>query len=328
MGRSTLGDIAGEGNDFILSDLGTKSMLTGNDWEAVTGSRVKEKRKIIGHVVDEDLWKLQRCLVGEMANVCSVHSITLRLQEWGLNGINNSGGKTFLLSFEDDDLYIMLEDLDWSYLKEIFCKIEAWPEKLKRPHRATWVEVTGLPLHCWNGTTMGRIAELWENFESLGENANRIIDCEKATTLISIEHPFRIEEVIEIRIGNDVYGISVRELGLKINDVEEVVLKEGMKDKRSGEDIKTNDVGFGCLSRTEPKNLIWVDLVVGEPLEHKNDSVGASVYQDLKNCNDKAFEEDVGFLGLGEVEVLKPEEESKFIVGQVSNKDEALEAKA
>ncbi|KAK9007478.1 hypothetical protein V6N11_074400 [Hibiscus sabdariffa] len=112
------------------------------------------------------------------------------------------------------------------------------------------------------------------------------------------------------------------------NDVEEVVLKEGMKDKRSGEDIKTNDVGFGCLSRTEPKNLIWVDLVVGEPLEHKNDSVGASVYQDLKNCNDKAFEEDVGFLGLGEVEVLKPEEESKFIVGQVSNKDEALEAKA
>ncbi|KAK8595074.1 hypothetical protein V6N13_015983 [Hibiscus sabdariffa] len=53
------------------------NLVSRNDREAVTGSRVKEKRKIRRHVVDEDHWKLQRCLVGEMANVCSVHSITL-----------------------------------------------------------------------------------------------------------------------------------------------------------------------------------------------------------------------------------------------------------
>ncbi|KAK8621713.1 hypothetical protein V6N13_081146 [Hibiscus sabdariffa] len=57
------------------------------------------------------------------------------------------GGKMFLLTFEDEDLYIMLEDLEWSYLKEIFYKIEVWSETLKSPDHATWIEVRGLPLH-------------------------------------------------------------------------------------------------------------------------------------------------------------------------------------
>ncbi|KAK8675057.1 hypothetical protein V6N13_033130 [Hibiscus sabdariffa] len=39
----------------------------------------KEKRRIIGHVEEEDMWKLKRCLVGEMATVCYVKSISLRL---------------------------------------------------------------------------------------------------------------------------------------------------------------------------------------------------------------------------------------------------------
>ncbi|KAL4363643.1 hypothetical protein GQ457_04G033040 [Hibiscus cannabinus] len=76
--------------------------------------REVHKKKILGHVVDEDLWKLQRCLIGEMALVCSVQSIVNRLEQWGLNGIkvHRMGGKVFLLSFEGEDLYIMLEDLD------------------------------------------------------------------------------------------------------------------------------------------------------------------------------------------------------------------------
>ncbi|KAK8685263.1 hypothetical protein V6N13_041268 [Hibiscus sabdariffa] len=33
------------------------------------------KRKILGHVEEEDLWRLRRCLIGEMATVCSVSSL-------------------------------------------------------------------------------------------------------------------------------------------------------------------------------------------------------------------------------------------------------------
>ncbi|KAL4333384.1 hypothetical protein GQ457_07G014110 [Hibiscus cannabinus] len=47
----------------------------------------KERRKIVGFVDQEDLWKLKRCLVGEMATVCSVKSIVDRLQNWGLGDI-------------------------------------------------------------------------------------------------------------------------------------------------------------------------------------------------------------------------------------------------
>ncbi|KAL4347009.1 hypothetical protein GQ457_05G036010 [Hibiscus cannabinus] len=57
--------------------------------------REEHKRKVVGHVIDEDLWKLQRCLIGEMAMVCSVQSVVKRLEQWGLNGIkvHRMGGK-------------------------------------------------------------------------------------------------------------------------------------------------------------------------------------------------------------------------------------------
>ncbi|KAK8635406.1 hypothetical protein V6N13_004143 [Hibiscus sabdariffa] len=121
-----------------------------------------EMKKIIGHVVDEELWKMKRSLAGVMTTICSVRSITSRLQEWRLGGIKvqRMGGKVFLLSFEDDELYTMLEDLNWSYLKEIFCKVELWSEAAKRPDRATWLEILGLPLHCWNNITLKRVAEI------------------------------------------------------------------------------------------------------------------------------------------------------------------------
>ncbi|KAK8664226.1 hypothetical protein V6N13_084024 [Hibiscus sabdariffa] len=78
-------------------------------------------KKVVGQVNDEELWNLQKCLVGETTLVCSVKSIADRIEAWGLNGIRvqRMGRKTFLLSFEDEDLFIMLEDLEWAYLKEI-----------------------------------------------------------------------------------------------------------------------------------------------------------------------------------------------------------------
>ncbi|KAK8669841.1 hypothetical protein V6N13_104610 [Hibiscus sabdariffa] len=79
-------------------------------------------KRISSHVEEKELWNLKRCLVGEMASVYSTQSILLRLQNWGIGEINvlRMGSKTFLLSFEDDELYMMLEDLNWSYLREIF----------------------------------------------------------------------------------------------------------------------------------------------------------------------------------------------------------------
>ncbi|KAK8637522.1 hypothetical protein V6N13_064941 [Hibiscus sabdariffa] len=70
-------------------------------------------KKIKGHIEEEELWKLQRCLVGEMTTVCSISSISQRLSDWGMGEIKvqRLGGKSFLLTITDDELFMMLEDL-------------------------------------------------------------------------------------------------------------------------------------------------------------------------------------------------------------------------
>ncbi|KAK8715934.1 hypothetical protein V6N13_043258 [Hibiscus sabdariffa] len=67
-----------------------------------------------------------------MATICSSRNIELRLQAWGLGEIKvqRLRGKTFLISIDDEDLFLMLEDLQWSYLKEIFVDIKTWSESL------------------------------------------------------------------------------------------------------------------------------------------------------------------------------------------------------
>ncbi|KAK8685264.1 hypothetical protein V6N13_041269 [Hibiscus sabdariffa] len=152
------------------------------------------------------------------------------------------GGKVFLFSFEDDELYIMLEDLNWSYLKEIFCRVEEWSEKSKRPRRATWIEVAGLPLHCWNEVTLRRLAEVWGAVEAFGENVNRVMDCEKVSILISTDIAGRIEESVEIEVGNIVHEVIIFEMGFKDTSVDKVV-----EDEQSDEVEKAaiNDVFFG-----------------------------------------------------------------------------------
>ncbi|KAK8605025.1 hypothetical protein V6N13_082484 [Hibiscus sabdariffa] len=91
------------------------------------------------------------------------------------------GAKTFLLTIEDEDLFLLLEVLEWSYLKAIFSEIKPWIETGK--------------------------------FKALGCNAYHKRDWEKATILISTKQTRKIEEVIEFEVGDRVVKISVVEIG-------------------------------------------------------------------------------------------------------------------
>ncbi|KAK8635012.1 hypothetical protein V6N13_022890 [Hibiscus sabdariffa] len=218
--------------------------------ESGNQNRGKLKR-ISGHVMEEELWKLRRCLVGEMASICSLRSIVLRLQEWGLGEIRvqRMGSKLFLLSFEDDELYMMLEDLNWSYLREIFMEVRPWSETLKQPERATWLEVSGCPLHCWNHTTLKRVAELWGTFEAVGENINHRKDCEKVSVLISTSQAKRIEEVIEIEIGSMIVEVGVKELGFSDISTEGVMAK--VVPVKKDNDVQDSGSTLGYSSEAE-----------------------------------------------------------------------------
>ncbi|KAK8582796.1 hypothetical protein V6N13_069564 [Hibiscus sabdariffa] len=130
----------------------------------------KGKKRVTGHVEEEEIRKLRRCL--------------------------------------------MLEDLQWSYLKEIFVRVELWKESFKQEERVTWLEISGLPLQCWNHLTLKRIAELWGSFESLGENASKSLDCEKITVSLVTNHVSKIDDVVEVVIGDLLFDVRVSEIGL------------------------------------------------------------------------------------------------------------------
>ncbi|KAK8682132.1 hypothetical protein V6N13_054527 [Hibiscus sabdariffa] len=141
----------------------------------------EERKNFVRHVVNEDLWKFKKCLVGKMATVCSIRSIMNRLDVWGLGEIRvkRMGGKLFLLSIEEDDLYKMLEDVHWYYLRKIFEEVLPWSENFKQKERITWLEASRIPFHCWNYETFRRLAQLLGTLEAVGENLNIVKDCEK-----------------------------------------------------------------------------------------------------------------------------------------------------
>ncbi|KAK8607831.1 hypothetical protein V6N13_023281 [Hibiscus sabdariffa] len=127
--------------------------------------------------------------------------------------VQRLGAKMYLLTIMDEELSQLLEDVNWSYLKEIFDDVIPWSEKTSYSEIATWLEIRGLPLHCWNSVSLKKVAELWGVFEALGENDKHSLDCEKASVLISTKQVKRIDEVIEVEIGDTVFQVGVKEIG-------------------------------------------------------------------------------------------------------------------
>ncbi|GMI66303.1 hypothetical protein HRI_000299600 [Hibiscus trionum] len=118
----------------------------------------QSSKNIVGHVEEESLWRLSKCLIGTMTMVCSPESVKRRLQSWGLRElvVRSLGGQKFLIEIKDEELLKLLEDHKWSLLEEVFIEIENWTEAFRLSERITWVEVQGIPLHvnvqayCWH----------------------------------------------------------------------------------------------------------------------------------------------------------------------------------
>ncbi|KAL4290695.1 hypothetical protein GQ457_14G026260 [Hibiscus cannabinus] len=70
-----------------------------------------------------------------------------RLCSWGLGEVTvkRMAGRVFLKNSE---------------LLEIFTEILPWSESFRTPERVVWIELCGIPPHCWNHYTFKRIAEL------------------------------------------------------------------------------------------------------------------------------------------------------------------------
>ncbi|KAK8608781.1 hypothetical protein V6N13_024194 [Hibiscus sabdariffa] len=149
----------------------------------------------------------------------STSQVSDRLQAWGLSEVTVKyiGGCKFLIDIRDQELFNQLKIQDWALLKEVFCEVEPWFELFHLSERITWIQVSGIPLHCWNSITLKRNAEAWGSLISLGENASQTFDCEKVSLLISTKQRGRINEVIEVEADRDVFLVQVYELGLNLD---------------------------------------------------------------------------------------------------------------
>ncbi|KAK8677032.1 hypothetical protein V6N13_142588 [Hibiscus sabdariffa] len=97
-------------------------------------------------------------------------------------------------------------------------------------------------LHCWNSTTLKKIAGLWGTFEGLGANAKHNLNCEKVSVLIATNVAKWIDEIVEVETGDKVFQVGIREVGS--NDGTSYPLcNTGIRSPRGSEDSdESNDI--------------------------------------------------------------------------------------
>ncbi|KAL4377449.1 hypothetical protein GQ457_02G034240 [Hibiscus cannabinus] len=209
-----------------------------------------------------------------MATVCSTSQVEDRLHAWGLHGVTVKymGGCKFLIDIMDQELFSQLQVQEWAILKEVFSEIETWTDLFHLPERITWIQVTSVPLHCWNLTTFKRIADSWGSLISLGENASQFIDCEKVTLLISTKQRERISEVIEVEVGRDCFLVQVDEFGLNLHSKQSVAPNHSQAKKNvefssysSSDSVQStapaNKTHFNCNGEDEVAKAICSEKV-------------------------------------------------------------------
>ncbi|TYI32171.1 hypothetical protein ES332_A04G040300v1 [Gossypium tomentosum] len=140
----------------------------------------------------------------EVASFCKVKNLADRVAGMGLGEISVKiiQGNYFLIEIPDDELYDILKQGDWSYLKEFFIHIAPWSEKLIISERVTWIEVSGIPIYCWNYETFKRITGKWgvNNFE-------------KVEMMISISQVQMLNEIAFLEVGDIRFPIRIKERG-------------------------------------------------------------------------------------------------------------------
>ncbi|MBA0701298.1 hypothetical protein Goari_020466 [Gossypium aridum] len=190
-----------------------QAQTSSNQKERDTPEREGERGR---YADDEQLWKLQHCLVGELAFFCDTKSLTERIARIDLVeiSIRRIRGIFFLTEVPGEEPMEILKHNDLAYLKEFFINIEPWLEKNMVSERVAQIDILGVPLHCWNYVKFKRMAGLWGELVSMGENLTKVNNFETMELLISIKHPYQLEEIIMLEVGDGIFPIRIKERGL------------------------------------------------------------------------------------------------------------------
>ncbi|PPS04722.1 hypothetical protein GOBAR_AA15947 [Gossypium barbadense] len=137
-------------------------------------------------------------------------------------------GNHFLIEIPDDELFEILKQREWSYLKEFFIHIASWTEKLVFTERVAWIELSGVPMHCWNYEIFKRIAGKWGTLVSMGENWSSANNYEKVEMLVSISQVQKLDETVLLEVGEVRFSVSIREKGWsEVHKIKDSLSKRG-----------------------------------------------------------------------------------------------------
>lgn len=154
--------------------------------------------------------------MGTTVTYCALKSLCVRIVSSGLGEIKfrRMQGRHFLIEILDEELLEVLKQKDWSCLGKFFIKVELWSEITLVEERVSWIEVHGIPLHCWNYNSLKRLADVWGELLSLGDNLEKVSSLKKISMLVSISQLERIDEIIYLEVGKMKFPIRVVEMGL------------------------------------------------------------------------------------------------------------------
>ncbi|TYH95086.1 hypothetical protein ES332_A12G083300v1 [Gossypium tomentosum] len=202
----------GKGDSFACSK---KDLIKERNCSGEDGNQVRRVKGFVDEecpnsgYYKEQLWKLQRCLVGKVVTVCDLRSLAERLAKFGFGEliVKRIQGRFFLIEVPDEEYMEVLKQNDWAYLKECFITIEPWSDKRFVTEMVTWIEVA--------------VEELWGKLISVGDSWNGSKGYEKMEMLITINQPKQIKELIMMEIGNCIFPIRIENSLNVMNTTEE-----------------------------------------------------------------------------------------------------------
>ncbi|XVF07730.1 hypothetical protein REPUB_Repub06bG0165000 [Reevesia pubescens] len=169
----------------------------------------------LGVVDEEAIHKLENCLVGVARDYYETGSLMENFRMSGVFDVSvkKISGRQFLIEFEDIDLRNKMEEQNWTWLKEWFVELENWSVFSYAKYRTTWLTIFGLPLHIWNHATFHNIANIWGEIISFDSKTFNFQDFSRGAMLIMTNQLKKIDEVITLKGGGEMFPVRVSEVG-------------------------------------------------------------------------------------------------------------------
>ncbi|KAE8730892.1 Transporter associated with antigen processing protein 2 isoform 1 [Hibiscus syriacus] len=170
--------------------------------------------EVEGVVDEEKLYVLSNCLVGWCKNFIKIGNLANQMQVKGLDGftIMRPVGNVVLMVFEDSDLLRSVKNYKLETLAKWFSRVKAWSESLVVECRRVWLVYEGVHFHAWNWDTFKNIVTKRGNLLAIDNSCEFPSSFDRAKIQILTKAQLRIDELLELKVGANLFKIMVHEV--------------------------------------------------------------------------------------------------------------------